>query len=309
MNESQNTQAAAGNGVAPKPSLQELFAGDPAFPVMLPGWKGFWFKANGETYVYTKDGEILNTPDYEQYGPSTEWETANLNNNPELIIGFLKANRVRLDSILKSVTTLLPSNRETSLVKTELQTAFMWLGKFLGVVGAANPYPQSKDPKSSVIEKHADMSTSVFYEALTSDQTALVKQFRVYVDQSMYMIRALFTWQFNRNFPPGSYPSDMAIDKALTNAGMWLGQQLNNIRVDLEIVDKAEKMGDFRYYRRKGLSEMRPYVKGEDLSKISVSKEDNPETDMGMIARNPKNHADQWYVAKAYFLDNLELVS
>jgi hypothetical protein len=24
----------------------------------------------------------------------------------------------------------------------------------------------------------------------------------------------------------------------------------------------------------------------------------------GMIARNPKNHADQWYVARAYFLDN-----
>jgi hypothetical protein len=27
-----------------------------------------------------------------------------------------------------------------------------------------------------------------------------------------------------------------------------------------------------------------------------------------MIARNPKNHADQWYVAEKYFKDNLELV-
>jgi hypothetical protein len=25
-----------------------------------------------------------------------------------------------------------------------------------------------------------------------------------------------------------------------------------------------------------------------------------------MIARNPKNHADQWLVAKKYFEDNLE---
>ena len=62
----------------------------------------------------------------------------------------------------------------------------------------------------------------------------------------------------------------------------------------------------WKNYKRKGLSEMRPYIKGEDLSKISVSKEDDPETDMGMIARNPKNHADQWYVARKYFEDNLE---
>jgi hypothetical protein len=53
---------------------------------------------------------------------------------------------------------------------------------------------------------------------------------------------------------------------------------------------------------------MRPYIKGEDLSKISVSPTDNPETDMGMIARNPDNHYDQWYVARKYFEENLELV-
>ena len=45
---------------------------------------------------------------------------------------------------------------------------------------------------------------------------------------------------------------------------------------------------------------------GEDLSKISVAEVDNPETDMGMVARNPNNHADQWYVARKYFEDNLE---
>lgn len=66
-------------------------------------------------------------------------------------------------------------------------------------------------------------------------------------------------------------------------------------------------MEEFKKYRRVGLSEMRPYVKGEDLTGISVSKEDDPANDMGMIARNPKNHADQWYVARKYFEDNLEL--
>ncbi len=63
----------------------------------------------------------------------------------------------------------------------------------------------------------------------------------------------------------------------------------------------------WKYYRRTGLSEMRPYIVGEDLSVVSVNSEDVPE-DGGMVARNPKNHADQWYVAKKYFEDNLEEV-
>lgn len=62
----------------------------------------------------------------------------------------------------------------------------------------------------------------------------------------------------------------------------------------------------WKKYRRKGLSEMRPYVPGEDLSGISVSAVDKPEHDFGMIARNPLNHEDQWYVADKYFRDNFE---
>jgi hypothetical protein len=44
----------------------------------------------------------------------------------------------------------------------------------------------------------------------------------------------------------------------------------------------------WKQYRRVGLSEMRPYIKGEDLTGVSVSAEDDPENDMGMIARNPQ---------------------
>lgn len=65
---------------------------------------------------------------------------------------------------------------------------------------------------------------------------------------------------------------------------------------------------EFRQYKRKGLSEMRPYLAGEDMTNISVADVDNPIQDMGMIARNPLNHKDQWYVARKYFEDNLELV-
>jgi hypothetical protein len=65
----------------------------------------------------------------------------------------------------------------------------------------------------------------------------------------------------------------------------------------------------WKQYRRKGLSEMRPYIPGESLNGISVSDADKPNIGVGgMIARNPDNHGDQWYVAKEYFEKNLELI-
>jgi len=66
----------------------------------------------------------------------------------------------------------------------------------------------------------------------------------------------------------------------------------------------------WKQYRRKGLSEMRPYVEGETLERVSISQADkeNGSPKLGdMIARNPKDHSDQWLVAKKYFEDNLEL--
>ena len=62
-----------------------------------------------------------------------------------------------------------------------------------------------------------------------------------------------------------------------------------------------------KYQRKQKLSELRPYVLGEDLTGISVNKEDDPVNDVGgMIARNPDNHNDQWYVAGKYFRDNFD---
>lgn len=66
-------------------------------------------------------------------------------------------------------------------------------------------------------------------------------------------------------------------------------------------------MSEFKKYLRTNIAEMRPYIKGEDITEISVSNTDFPEGDMGMIARNPENHKDQWYVAKKYFNDNFKL--
>ena len=52
-------------------------------------------------------------------------------------------------------------------------------------------------------------------------------------------------------------------------------------------------MSDFIQYRRKQIAELRPYVEGENLDRVSISV---PDKEAGspkvgdMIARNPKNH-------------------
>lgn len=73
------------------------------------------------------------------------------------------------------------------------------------------------------------------------------------------------------------------------------------------MVELNEKV--FTQYRRKQIAELRPWREGDDMAGISVSREDvragSPRPG-DMIARNPKNHADQWLVAAAYFADNFE---
>lgn len=85
----------------------------------------------------------------------------------------------------------------------------------------------------------------------------------------------------------------------------------------------------FKEYRRKQVAELREVTLGDiedfkksskiqistDLgdwkhpNKVSISDEDlkNGSPKIGdMIARNPKNHNDQWLVAERYFNDNFE---
>jgi hypothetical protein len=67
----------------------------------------------------------------------------------------------------------------------------------------------------------------------------------------------------------------------------------------------------FIQYRRKQIAELAPWDSGFDMSRVSISA---PDKEAGspklgdMIARNPKNHDDQWLIAAAYFADNFEPV-
>ncbi len=70
----------------------------------------------------------------------------------------------------------------------------------------------------------------------------------------------------------------------------------------------------FKKYKRKEIAELKPVTKdeaenGQCDEAVSISKEDiaNGSPKAGdMVARNPKNHNDQWLVAKQYFEDNFE---
>ena len=66
----------------------------------------------------------------------------------------------------------------------------------------------------------------------------------------------------------------------------------------------------WKQYRRKTISELRPYIKGEILSErvsISVADKENGSPKVGdMIARNPNDSGDQWLMAEEYFKENLE---
>ena len=71
-------------------------------------------------------------------------------------------------------------------------------------------------------------------------------------------------------------------------------------------------MNEFKQYKRKQIAELREVTASELINGcegVSISSEDakNGSPKLGdMIARNPKNHADQWLVAEQYFIDNFE---
>lgn len=100
-----------------------------------------------------------------------------------------------------------------------------------------------------------------------------------------------------------------------------LKESTNSLKLDL-----ADGVSEFKKYRRTQVAEMRPVTEydvevyfnhaGElivmnekKVVKVSISVEDlaNGSPKIGdMIARNPKNHNDQWLVAEQYFKDNFE---
>ena len=73
--------------------------------------------------------------------------------NNEIIMS--KQVRIDIDDIIRRVDNMKAS-RETSLVKTKLQEAVMWMGMNLRRLGTPNPYPNSRNTNNEKIDKTAD---------------------------------------------------------------------------------------------------------------------------------------------------------
>lgn len=70
---------------------------------------------------------------------------------------------------------------------------------------------------------------------------------------------------------------------------------------------EKDMINNFSSYRKSRTTEMRPWVEGEDMTGVSISKVDreNGSPKAGdMIARNPGQVEDMWLVSAAYFATN-----
>lgn len=61
----------------------------------------------------------------------------------------------------------------------------------------------------------------------------------------------------------------------------------------------------FESRQKTAKTDIRPYVHGEDVSHVSFTPGESPESG-GKIARDPKNHKDQWYLSPEFFKQNYE---
>ncbi len=118
-------------------------------------------------------------------------------------------------------------------------------------------------------------------------------------------------WLDKIEFPTEKPPALIYIDdRAMLFTGVWpTAEQIKAFVPWNKKGDKIAPASGFNQYRRSQIAELRPWIEGDVIDSVSISQPDreNGSPKAGdMIARNPKNHDDQWLVAAKYFSDNFE---
>lgn len=147
---------------------------------------------------------------------------------------IIKTTRTEIDALLE-VLTGYQESREYYKGYDCLQTGFMRLGKVLGMLGAANPYPESTNIKSAAIEPPADKASAIL-ELPEGDEIVRVKFFRERIDHHISNLLTHFNAYWKECSTGIPHEALVAID-ALQDSKMWFGQVLNNIR-NREIANK-----------------------------------------------------------------------
>jgi hypothetical protein len=61
--------------------------------VRLPEWTGYWFMENGKIKVFTRTGDILETPNFDNYSMRQDWVVADDKLGFDFVILALKAGK------------------------------------------------------------------------------------------------------------------------------------------------------------------------------------------------------------------------
>lgn len=149
-----------------------------------------------------------------------------------MIINKIRGIRVELDAIAQVISKDLGKSRELSLAYTAIQLSKMWLGITLKSLGNGNPYPESKNPISLVIEKTADTSEKENYlPDMISNENG--EHIPMNIIQKVKWVREKLEKIEEDDLKEIRFESQTkSADRAteyLIECSMWLGQQLSNL--------------------------------------------------------------------------------
>lgn len=133
-------------------------------------------------------------------------------------------------------------SRELSTAFTHLQEGSMWLGKVLGALGTT-AYPESSNPESKVIEKRADTVTEPHpipvgrIEGVKAIRQSLKDQIEGLKVTAMELTEDIL--HLEDDVDEGSVITYLFYSvKSLELAVMWLGMELNRIRINLDRMEQ-----------------------------------------------------------------------
>lgn len=168
--------------------------------------------------------------------------TEELKEIPKNLVSDIRYLRLQVDHIYNSCHLV---NRSAEIVKAmnSLLIAKAWMGKMLQALGEQNPYAESHNPQSPVIEKAAEETTSnmlsVFEDENVMTQTGRVKYLRSMISETMNTARIVISGNEGYNAEKkmksfeAMYPY-FALQH-LEEAKMWLGWELGFIRKVIEL--------------------------------------------------------------------------
>ena len=205
---------------------------------------GYPFSAKEEKDIeeaFRNAVDYLTTPKPEKGSISIE----ELNKIPKNLASDIRYLRLQVDHIYNSCHLV---NKSPEIVKAmdRLLIAKAWMGKMLQALGEQNPYAESHNPQSPVIEKAAEETTSnmlsVFESENVMTQTGRVKYLRSMISETMNIARIVISGKegYNADKKMKSFEAMFPYFalQHLEEAKMWLGWELGFIRKEIELQEQ-----------------------------------------------------------------------